>query len=136
MIRLFANTEHAQKCYQGNSKCILLPTFLGSLHKISMAFFNLTQLGPQNPFHSASSVQKQSSSEKTEESLHRLPQTVGSSFTQPLPSLTSQLYGKSDKTNQAHKGSHTKFAEMRIKHQRNDKGMENKNIYVLHIKWS
>ena len=88
-----------------------------------MAFFNLTQLGPQNPFHSHCST---GNSEKVtsngESTKSGSMSCVGSDIPQPLPSLTSQMYGNHN-ISSSHAGSHTKFSEMRIKHQRNNDGM-------------
>ena len=85
-----------------------------------MAFFNLTQLGPQNPFHSHCSTDKSQKVTSNGEST-KSESCVGSDIPQPLPSLMSQVYGNHN-ISSSHDGSHTKFSEMRIKHQRNNDG--------------
>ena len=97
-----------------------------------MAFFSLTQLGPQDPFHSVNSKNtppKDQQSKSTKDVI-TLPGTVGPSYSQPLPSFTSQLYGKNDKPPAGHGGSFNKLSQMRTKHQRNEKG-KYRCIYAL-----
>ncbi len=96
-----------------------------------MAFFSLTQLGPQDPFHRLNSKDTSTppcndQSKSTKEEVATIPGTTGSSYSQPLPSFTSQLYGKTTSTaaerDQVHGGSFNKLSQMRTKHQRNEKG--------------
>ena len=117
-------------CCQGDE------TFL-EIFFSAMSFFNLTQLGPQNPFHSVKKDSETPSEPGTNsKDLVTLPGTVGPSYSQPPPSFTSQMYGNTSRDTSdtaatttrrgghalPHQGSHAKLSEMRIKHQRSEDG--------------
>ena len=100
-----------------------------------MAFFNLTRLGPQNPIQTkeASTLEplerindqdKQPSlpNEATNSKKHLTEHSDQYYDATNLPALTSMLYNGKTQEPKPHQGSHTKFSEMRTKHQRSSKG--------------
>ena len=110
-----------------------------------MAFFNLTHMGVQDPFKTAStsgpeqsSCQPQpaplrspeatdSSSDEEKRSPVASPNTVGGHAQSPLSTpqkdqTTIDLPSASNGAEQWHSGSHTKYTELLRKHQRNPSG--------------
>lgn len=82
-----------------------------------MSFFNLTQLGPQNPIKTI----KEESNKRIETSRQE-EQVEHKDIDYGLPTLRAQLY--SDRSSlPPYKGSHELFTTMRTKHQRHHNGM-------------
>lgn len=89
-----------------------------------MSFFNLTQLGPSDPFSSAR--EKSSSSQPASDGADHMitqPKTINPppSLSAPCPSFVREMYG--EETDHKEITSHKEFTNRRIKHQRSDKGI-------------
>jgi len=103
----------------------------------TMAFFNLTHTGPQDPFKTASSVvaEEVPSERKTEK--HETHGEVGegqkeredSDLKQNSPSAFPSPTAAAPTS--WHRGSHTKYTELLRKHQRNPKGPTDLYSYPL-----
>lgn len=94
-----------------------------------MSFFNLTQLGPSDPF---SSAREKPSSQPASPSITTQPKTIDPPPTSsaPCPSFASEMYGES--SDHRILTSHKEFTNKRIKHQRNEKGtysLYNSNMF-------
>lgn len=95
----------------------------------SMAFFNLTHTGPQDPFKTASSVVAEEVPSERKIEKHETHGEVGegqkeredSDFKQNSPSAFPSPTAAAPTS--WHRGSHTKYTELLRKHQRNPKGV-------------
>jgi hypothetical protein len=88
-----------------------------------MAFFNLTQLGPQNviKMNKSSEDTGPSTSQENNDGETKIKKEISSKESDKLPDLTSVLYNLRDDKS-LYEGSHEKYSEKRMKHQRASAG--------------
>ena len=85
-----------------------------------MAFFNLTHLGPQDPFKTASQI-KTENENSVSVADGASADSANTCTSSQLPSHYNTMYAP-DPNHSWHKGSHLKYTEMLKKHQKSPEG--------------
>ena len=93
-----------------------------------MSFFNITQLGPQNPVkvvkgdNGGDKKAPEASSEVRTPPIADTHQHARQEDTLKIPNLRSMTYNPDASSQLPYKGSHKLFSEKRMKHQRHHEG--------------
>lgn len=101
-----------------------------------MSFFNITQLGPQNPVkvvkgdNGGDKKAPEASSEVRTPPIADTHQHARQEDTLKIPNLRSMTYNPDASSQLPYKGSHKLFSEKRMKHQRHHKGDDHFRIVL------